>query len=46
MDTKPKGLDGELARVVIKKMAAWNVRVYMLTREIPVVVLEPRSEMN
>ena len=32
MDTKPEGLDGELARRVIKVMAAANVRVYRLTR--------------
>lgn len=32
MDTKPQGLDGELARRVIKAMAAVNVRVYRLTR--------------
>lgn len=32
MDTKPEGLDGELARRVIKLMAAVNVRVYRLTR--------------
>ncbi|MET0838281.1 MAG: nitroreductase/quinone reductase family protein [Marmoricola sp.] len=32
MDTKPEGLDGELARRVIKLMASVNVRVYKLTR--------------
>jgi deazaflavin-dependent oxidoreductase (nitroreductase family) len=32
VDTKPEGLDGELARRVIKLMAAVNVRVYRLTR--------------
>jgi F420H(2)-dependent quinone reductase len=32
VDTKPQGLDGELARRVIKLMAAVNVRVYKLTR--------------
>jgi deazaflavin-dependent oxidoreductase (nitroreductase family) len=32
VDTKPKGLDGELARRVIKVMAAGNVAVYKLTR--------------
>ena len=32
MDTKPQGLDGELARRVIKLMSAVNVRVYKLTR--------------
>jgi deazaflavin-dependent oxidoreductase (nitroreductase family) len=32
MYTKPQGLDGELARRVIKLMAAVNVRVYKLTR--------------
>jgi deazaflavin-dependent oxidoreductase (nitroreductase family) len=32
VDTKPEGLDGELARRVIKLMAAINVRVYRLTR--------------
>lgn len=32
MDTKPQGLDGELARRVIKALAAANVRVYRLTR--------------
>lgn len=32
MDTKPKGLDGELTRRVIKLMASANVRVYRLTR--------------
>jgi deazaflavin-dependent oxidoreductase (nitroreductase family) len=32
VDTKPEGLDGELARKVIKAMAALNVRVYKLTR--------------
>jgi deazaflavin-dependent oxidoreductase (nitroreductase family) len=32
MDTKPEGLDGELARRVIKLMAAGNVAVYKLTR--------------
>jgi len=32
MDTKPRGLDGEFARRVIKLMAAVNVRVYKLTR--------------
>ena len=32
MDTKPEGLDGELARRAIKLMSAVNVRVYRLTR--------------
>ena len=32
MDTKPQGLDGELARRVIKVMAAVNVKVYRLTK--------------
>ena len=32
MDTKPKNLDGELARRVIKLMASVNVVVYRLTR--------------
>jgi deazaflavin-dependent oxidoreductase (nitroreductase family) len=32
VDTKPEGLDGELARRVIKALAAANVRVYRLTR--------------
>jgi deazaflavin-dependent oxidoreductase (nitroreductase family) len=32
VDTKPHGLDGELARTVIKLMASVNVRVYKLTR--------------
>ncbi|MET0997270.1 MAG: nitroreductase family deazaflavin-dependent oxidoreductase [Marmoricola sp.] len=32
MDSKPEGLDGELARRVIKLMSAANVRVYRLTR--------------
>jgi deazaflavin-dependent oxidoreductase (nitroreductase family) len=32
VDQKPDGLDGELARKVIKVMAAANVRVYRLTR--------------
>jgi deazaflavin-dependent oxidoreductase (nitroreductase family) len=32
VDTKPEGLDGEVARRVIKLMAAVNVRVYRLTR--------------
>ncbi len=32
MDTKPEGLDGELARKVIRAMAAANVRIYRLTR--------------
>lgn len=32
MDHKPEGLDGELARKVIKVMSAVNVRVYRLTR--------------
>ena len=32
MDQKPGGLDGELARNVIKLMAAVNVRIYKLTR--------------
>ena len=32
MDRKPEGLDGELARKVIKVMSAVNVRVYRLTR--------------
>jgi F420H(2)-dependent quinone reductase len=32
VDRKPEGLDGELARRVIKLMAAANVAVYKLTR--------------
>jgi deazaflavin-dependent oxidoreductase (nitroreductase family) len=32
VETKPDGLDGELARKVIKVMSAVNVRVYRLTR--------------
>jgi deazaflavin-dependent oxidoreductase (nitroreductase family) len=32
MHTKPPGLDGELARRVIKLMAAVNVRAYKMTR--------------
>lgn len=32
MQHKPQGLDGELARRVIKLMASANVRVYKLTR--------------
>jgi len=32
VDSKPEGLDGELARRVIKVMSAANVRVYRLTR--------------
>jgi deazaflavin-dependent oxidoreductase (nitroreductase family) len=32
VDTKPRGLDGEFARQVIKVMASVNVRVYKLTR--------------
>jgi deazaflavin-dependent oxidoreductase (nitroreductase family) len=32
VDSKPEGLDGELARKVIKAMSAANVRVYRLTR--------------
>jgi deazaflavin-dependent oxidoreductase (nitroreductase family) len=32
VDAKPEGLDGELARRVIKLMSAANVRVYRLTR--------------
>jgi deazaflavin-dependent oxidoreductase (nitroreductase family) len=32
LDTKPQGLDGELARRVIKLMATVNVAVYKLTR--------------
>jgi deazaflavin-dependent oxidoreductase (nitroreductase family) len=32
VDTKPQGLDGELARTMIKLMASVNVRVYKLTR--------------
>ena len=32
MDSKPDGLDGEVARKVIRVMSAVNVRVYRLTR--------------
>jgi deazaflavin-dependent oxidoreductase (nitroreductase family) len=32
VDTKPEGLDGELARRVIKGMASANVALYKLTR--------------